>query len=83
MQTLYLFATVKNPNNGKQTRIRLRAPNLAGGIWVCNERARQDAFRRIGCDTSALANPRVESSHTFRAIDFDGWHTYTLYATKD
>lgn len=81
MEQLHLFATLTN-SHGQTTRLRLRAPNIAGGIWVCNERSRMDAFRRLGLETSPLANPTVHTSHTFRAVDWDGWHTYTLYAEK-
>ena len=71
-------ATLTNERNGKQTHVHLRAPSIAGGIWIMSERARRAAFKRIGADWQDT-NAGVVSSHTARAVDADGYHTFTIY----
>lgn len=62
----------------KTTTVRARPPNILGGIWVISERARRAACKRIGADWSD-PNPQIHSSATVRAVDTDGWHTFTFY----
>ena len=75
-----LIVTLRAPATSKSTTVRARPPNIHGGVWVISERARRAAFRRIGVETDPGANPTIETTATIRAIDADGWHTYTLWA---
>ena len=73
-------ATFTNSRNGQNTGVVLRAPAIHGGIWIMSERARRAAFKRIGADWTDT-NAGVTSDRTARAVDADGWHTFTVYAS--
>jgi len=76
-----LTVTLRAPATGKSTTVRARpSSGLTAGTWVISERARRAAFRRIGVETDPGANPTIETTATIRAIDADGWHTYTLWS---
>lgn len=62
--------------------VHARAPNIHGGVWVISERSRRRAFCALGLDPDPLTNhPGLVSSATIRAIDTNGWHTYTVWST--
>jgi hypothetical protein len=76
-----LAATLTNTRNGKKTNVRLRAPSIHGGIWIMSERARRAAFKRIDADWTDT-NAGVVSTHTARAVDQDGFHTFTIHTEQ-
>jgi hypothetical protein len=73
-----LTVKLESTRTGEATTVRARPPNINGGIWVISERARRAACARIGADWRDT-NPGIRSSATIRAIDANGWHTFTLY----
>ncbi|MGQ0595865.1 hypothetical protein [Aquabacterium sp.] len=73
-----LEVLLTNQRTGAKTTVKARRPNHYAGIWSITERTRRDAFKRIGADWRD-PNPGVASSSTIRAVDADGWHTFTLY----
>lgn len=75
-------ATLTNTRNGQKTGVNLSPPNVHGGIWIMSERVRRAAFKRIGADWTDT-NAGVVSSHTARAVDTNGWHTFTVYTENN
>jgi hypothetical protein len=58
-----------------------RMPLVKGGLWVINEAARREAFRKLGAVWDD-PNAGVTSAITLRCVDRSGWHTYTLYPAE-
>lgn len=73
-----ITATLKNNRNGQTTAVRLRPPFINAGMWIMSERARRAAFNRIGADWQDT-NSGVTASHTIRAVDDTGYHSYTIW----
>lgn len=62
----------------RTTTVRARPPAISAGMWVISERARRAACKRLGADWSD-PNPKIHSSATVRAVDKNGYHTFTIY----
>lgn len=78
MQTLRLPVTLTCERTGKTARIIARPPNILGGIWIISERARREACKRMGADWDD-PNPKITGTATVRAVDRNGYHTFTIY----
>lgn len=78
---LRLPVTLTCERTGKSAKVIARPPNILGGIWIISERARRAACARMDADWRDT-NPKITGTATVRAIDIDGYHTFTIY-TKD
>lgn len=74
-------AILTNVRNNKTTTVKLNGPHIYGGMWTISERARRDAFKRIDADWRDT-NAGVVSDRTVRAIDRNGYGTFTIWTEK-
>lgn len=73
-----IIAKLTNTRNGRTTTVRILPPSFHGGMWHMSERARRSSFARIGAEWED-PNAGVISDKTIRAVDTNGWHTYTIW----
>lgn len=73
-----LRVTLTNTNTDTDAHVWARMPSILGGSWIISERARRAACKRLGVDWSD-PNPPVTTSATVRAVDRNGWHTFTFW----
>jgi hypothetical protein len=73
-----VIAILTNVRNNKTTTVKLNEPRICGGVWTISERARRDAFKRLDADWRDT-NAGVMSDRTVRAVDKNGWPTFTIF----